>query len=138
VTATQPATGLSEELTIKNALSQFQADQRDRAEARLGAMFDASDELLDDSDLPSLQQWRELGQQQGAAVTELTGEAEAKFPEAHALLSEAERLTPSVGKEDAEDIQALAQQLKQAIAAEDQVKINRLREELDDILFYVQ
>jgi molecular chaperone DnaK len=43
VTATQNATGISRELVIDNALSQFQADDRGRAEARLGAMFDASD-----------------------------------------------------------------------------------------------
>ena len=34
VTATQPATGLSKDLIIDNALSHFQADERGRAEAR--------------------------------------------------------------------------------------------------------
>ncbi|MEM9657442.1 MAG: Hsp70 family protein, partial [Planctomycetota bacterium] len=36
VTATQPATGMSKELNIDNALSHFQADERERAESRLG------------------------------------------------------------------------------------------------------
>jgi molecular chaperone DnaK (HSP70) len=137
VTVTQPATGIRKELTIENALSQFQADQRDRAEARLGAMFDTSDELLEDNDLPSLQKWSDSGQQD-AKVAEETANADANFPAAQALLSEADRLMPSVGKEDAEDIQALTRQLKQAIASEDQAKVNRLCEELDDVLFYVK
>jgi hypothetical protein len=98
-------------------------------------MFDASDELIEDSDLSSLQPWGEPERQQDAASKTA---AEAKFPAATALLSEADRLTPSVGKEDAEDIQSLSTQLKLAIAGEDEAKVNRLCEELDDILFYVQ
>ena len=62
VTATQTATGISKELKIDNALSQFQADERDRARTRLGAMFDASDELMGDDDLPSKKQWQVHGE----------------------------------------------------------------------------
>lgn len=63
VTATQPATGRSRELTIDNALSQLRADERDRAEAWLGAMFGASEELIDDEELPAPSRWTGLGVQ---------------------------------------------------------------------------
>ena len=93
VTALQPATGLSKELMIDNALSQFQADERDRAEARLGAMFDASPELLDDSDLPSPKQWACAGagetESQEASIPNDAAEFESQFPEAVALIKKA-------------------------------------------------
>ncbi len=45
VTATQKATGLSRQLNIDNAHSQFQADGRSQALARLEEMLDESDEF---------------------------------------------------------------------------------------------
>ncbi len=141
VTATQPATGISKELTIDNALSQFQADERDRAEARLGAMFDASDELLDDADLPSPKQWGVQTAETSASPAAGTATAanfESKFPEAVALLKKAESLKSSVETEDARDIESLCENLNQAMAADDPSAVVSLCEELDDILFYVQ
>ena len=100
VTATQPATGISQELTIDNALSQFQADERDRAEARLGAIFDASDELIDDEDLPAPQQWAAQAKRNSDAPDAANRMDPAvvgsKFPEAMALLRKVEPLKSSV------------------------------------------
>lgn len=134
VTAMQPATGRSEEVTINNALSQFQAEERDRAEARLGAMFDASDELLEDEDLPSPKQWNEPAPPRNAAHED----AGSKYASAAALLEKAHRLQPTVTGDDAEDLQSLSENLRQAMAADDEPAVASLSEELDDILFYVQ
>jgi len=144
VTATQSASGVSKELVIDNALSQFQADERDRAEARLGALFDASDELLEDDDLPAPQQWampggREVAVQQperkdGSHETT----ARARFPQAARLLEQAKALEASVEGEDAEDLHSLVDKLRQAMEAADQSAVTRFCEELDDILFYVR
>ena len=141
VTATQAATGISRELTIDNALSQFQADERERAEARLGAMFDASDEILDDEDLPSPRQWAAQAAKSrvaDAGTKRDSSDDEAKFPEAVALIKKAESLKSSVEAEDARDIESLCENLHQAMADEDHSAVASLCVELDDILFYVQ
>jgi molecular chaperone DnaK len=142
VTATQPATGVSKELKIDNALSQFQADERDRAQARLGAMFDASDELIGDEDLPSKKQFEVHGENesllQSKSIANEFAAATSKFPAAVALLEKADDLESSVDEEDVEDIQTLTENLKQAMASDDQTAVTSLSEELDDILFYVQ
>ncbi len=132
VTATQPATGASKELTIKNALSQFQAEERDHAQARLGSLFESSAELLEDEELAANHHWAREDAAHGNASRN------AKFPAAYALLEQAQRVRASVSGEDAEEIQTLVEQLKQALDAEDQATVTRLSEELDDILFYVQ
>jgi molecular chaperone DnaK len=136
VTATQAATDLSRELTIDNALSHFKADERDRAEARLGAMFDASEEFFDEEDLPTRATWAEASIEASPPVDE-TAE-ESKFADAFSLLEKAEALKASVEAEDAREIETLCSNLKQAMAADDLAAVADLTEELDDILFYVQ
>jgi molecular chaperone DnaK len=138
VTATQPATGRARELTIDNALSQFRADERDRAEARLGAMFDASEELIDDEDLPSPKQWRTNDSDSGTLSTDGFQSAQSEFQEAVALLKQAETLRPSVEGQDAMDLESLCKNLEDAMAADDPVAVAGLSAELDDLLFYVR
>jgi molecular chaperone DnaK len=142
VTATQPATGISRDLTISNALSQFRADERSLAEARLGAMFDASEELLDEDDLPSLSQWQTSDSDSDSDSDRFAANAvqtmPAKFPEAIALLKKAERLHSSVEGQDARDMESLSRNLEDAIAAGDPVAVASLSAELDDLLFYVR
>jgi|GEM_PF-2721391 len=135
VTATQPATGISKELTIDNALSHFQADERERAEARLGALFDASDELISDGDLLSSDEAD--SERPETAAADPAGSA-AAFPEAASLLKKARSLKTRVEPEDARDIEMLCENLEQAMAAGDRSAVVSLSVELDDILFYVQ
>lgn len=137
VTATQTATGRCQELNIDNALSQFQSGEREQAEARLGAMFEASGELISDDDLPSAEAWTGMG------VDDASGEggvalAESNCPESVALLERATTVKPSLEAEDAEDIEVLCEKLRKAMVAGDLAEMASLREELDDILFYVQ
>jgi molecular chaperone DnaK len=143
VTATQPATGIRQELTIENALSQFQAEDRDRAEARLGAMFDASDELIEDDDLPSAKLWRMAGEPADGPAESADGPGSAgtmaeRFPQAIALLEKADSLRASIEGEDAEDLKSVVMSLQEAMNEGDEAAIASLSEELDDILFYVR
>ncbi len=132
VTATQPATGASEQLTINNALSQFQTHERERAESRLRTMFDASDEFSKPGEMPS-------GDPPGEAqAAPPGGDWSAKYPRACLLLEQAEQIGPTVTGEDAEELQEIVQQLQEALAAEDSTQVAHLSEQLDDILFYVQ
>ena len=139
VSATQPATGLSEALTIDNALSQFQADDRDRAEARLQEMFDASDELLDEDDRPSLTEWgTEDSEQVDAATTSDLETAEANFPEAVAMLKKADSMKASVDGQDAQDLESLCINMKQAMTTGDAAAVAGFVAELDDLILYVR
>lgn len=134
VTATQPATGVSRDLTIDNALSQFQAGERGRAEARLEALFDASEELIDED------AWSSADQPPDAddAAAEDADAVEPIFAEARALLRKAETLKPSIGGEDANDLASLCRNLQDALAANDPAAVAAVGAELDDLLFYVQ
>jgi molecular chaperone DnaK len=136
VTATQPATGRSRELVIDNALSKFQADQRGFAEARLEAMFDESDELLDEEDLPTLKQWG--GPDEDASTAEADSPSTSEYPEAAALLEKAKALRSSVEGQDALDLESLCKKLEGAMAADDAAAVAAAGAELEDLLFYVQ
>ncbi len=141
VTASQPATGVRQAITINNALSRFQADERDRAGARLGAMFDDSTELLDDDDAARMRQWSDHGVEAKSPEALPGGAAESsalRYPAAFALLEKANEMKSSLEKEDAEDVLELTESLKQAIAGDDSSSVASLCEELDDVLFYVQ
>lgn len=142
VTATQPATGMTQELTIRNALSQFQEHERERAVARLGAMFDASQELLEDEDLPSRTQWSDTAatssERDGSADAGGSAEPESPWPDAVALLRKARTLRDSVSGDDARDIDEACDALNRAMAEKDSAAVASLTVELDDILFYVQ
>jgi len=128
VTATQPATGLSRELIIDNALSQFQADSREKAEARLGALFEASGELIGVDKLPTKDQTRDSD----------TGPSGSDFPEALALLAQARSLNTTLEAEDRSDLEALCEKLEAAISAGDSSSVTEIGAELDDLLYYLR
>jgi molecular chaperone DnaK len=137
VTATQSATGRSRELVIDNALSQFQAVERARAETRLGALFDASDELLDEDELASQRAWRSADSD-AEFDAEARESAESRFPEAAGLLKKAQSLKSAIEGQDARDLESLCKNLEDAMTAEDAAAVASLGAELDDLLFYVR
>jgi molecular chaperone DnaK len=131
VTATQSATGKSQELIIDNALSEFQGQNREQAEARLGSIFDSSDEILDDADLPK-QDWQSNLPDSNSPVPNI-----GKYPAAAAILEQCQSIS-GISAEDVEDIRLATKNLRAAIANDNAVKVASLCEELDDILFYIQ
>jgi len=138
VTATQPATGINQVLTIDNALSQFQADDRNRAETRLAEMFDASEDF-DHENLTYPNEWQQSDADSLAAPnTAESGSLADRFPEALALIKKAESTKASVVGQDAKDIESLCERLMDAMADGDSAAVAGLSEELDDILFYVR
>jgi len=139
VTATQPATGVSRELVINNALSQFQIEERSRAEARLEAMFDASDELIDEETAPLSEHQSQDNQDNPNSRSSIAPPSESsKYPEAAALLKKAAPLKSTVRGQDAEDLAMLCENLESAMAADDAAAVTAISEELDDLLFYVK
>jgi molecular chaperone DnaK len=138
VTATQPATGLQEDLTIDNALSQFRASERSRAAARLEAMFDASEELINEDDLASPRLWQAQESDSGRFTADAAESAPSKFPEAVALLQKAEAQKASIEGQDARELESLCKSLEDAMAADDPAAVAAVGAELDDLLFYVR
>jgi len=138
VTATQAATGVSRELVIDNALRQFQAEDRGRAESRLEAMFNASDELIDEADTASPKEWHAQDTLADAGTRDTTQSAPATFPEAVALLKKAATMKSAVKGQDAEDMALLCANLENAMAAGDPAAVASICAELDDLLFYVR
>lgn len=139
VTATQTATGSSRELSIDNALSHFQAEQRSHAEARLEGMFDGSDEFLDDAEMPSRRQWHAPDthvDQHGASSA--MPSTTSNFGEAMTLLKKAESLKSSLDGMDAQDLESLCTNLREAMKADDAPAVASLTAELEDLLFYVR
>ena len=134
VRAIQSATGKSEDIIIENALTHFQNDAKEQAEARLGELFENSDEIQN-APTESQTQWRvEQGSPQ-SPPTPLT----EKYPAAQGILARIAQLKlADEGDEDAEEIRTLAKQLESALADDDKILVKELCEELDDILFYVQ
>ncbi len=138
VTATQPATGISRELVVDNALSRFQAEERSRAESRLAAMFEGSDELVDEEELASLKEWRAMDSASDSSDADASRSLAEEFPEALALLEKAKKLKSSIEDQDALDLESLCQDLDDAIAAGDGAAVVAISAELDDLLFYVR
>lgn len=139
VTATQPATGRSRELLIDNALSQFQAESRSAAEERLGDLFDASEELIDDKDLPSQKEWRtDVSESRFDSPIGSTPLPSPMFQEAAALLTKAQAAKSSVSGQDALDLELLCKNLQQALAGDDAAAVAAAGTELEDLLFYVR
>lgn len=129
VTATQVATGKNKSLTIENELTQFRATDRNKAVERLSDMFQKSDELLDPANLPTVSQWAGEEQTQGD---------DAKFAEALKILEKAAAMLDQVDADDAQEIIELCEKLQRAMSAQDDKTALKIRNELDDILFYVQ
>jgi len=139
VTATQAATGKRRQLVINNALSQFQADERDRAESRLNTLFESSDELLDDDKFSGFGQSAFHSSDDDNHTSSLNlADWETQFPDAVALIRKAEKLKSAVESDDARDMESLSERLRMAMAANDGAAVASLSAELDDIVFYVQ
>ena len=134
VTATQPATGKKETLSISNALSQFRVDDRADAKRRLQGMFDESSELLGDSEHALAEHW--LTDVPSSVKAPLAMNAAAQ--RAIDLLQRAKKTAGVIEGDDSNELNAVIQRLASAIEDNDESRILKLSDELDDILFYVQ
>jgi molecular chaperone DnaK len=155
VTAIEHRTGLTESLTIDNALSRMgTTDDGDRRE-RLESLFlpqswqAADDESIDDEmaddetggDAESLANADTdadtVAESAGAPDQMRFDQAEQPQGELHQLIARARALQPTLGEEDASDVALLLEQLEKAQQTNDVELLDELHAELDDLLFYV-
>jgi molecular chaperone DnaK len=140
VTAKQFGNDKAEEVTINNALNQFQAEHAHEAAGRLDQMFEDADDVAvtDDDRVP---QWRPDQPHESVVASQGAGGDTAgdgdEFAVAKRMLRRAEAIVGKVSGEDAEDLADLVHRLQHAISGDDPHAVAELTEELDDVLFYV-
>lgn len=141
VTARERATGLSKQITIENALSQFVAQEREGARDRLERLwgeadvedFDEDDELDEGSE--------DEGEDEGGAMPELVPgprEGQREMVQARALLEKAERLVEQVSEEDKDELKRLMDRVRNAVTDRQWDKVTAATNELADVLFYLE
>jgi molecular chaperone DnaK len=139
VTATQPATGKTNDLKVENAMSRFQAEGREQAVTRLNELFDDSDEFSNDAEAIAAKSWQRTDRpqykDQGAPAPNMASEENSK---ANKLLVKARQALTKLEGDDADDLRELIEKLEIAFADVDSEVVEELCAELDDVLFYVQ
>src|SRR5262249_40779931 len=132
VSARERATGLQKQITIENALAEYEREERDEARERLEELWaGAEEEKPEEGGDPTAGE---------AAPPELapgppggaTGGAQAG-----AVLEKAERLLPQVQPEDRAEVEKLMGQLRSALTDRHWDKVTTASNELADILFYL-
>jgi molecular chaperone DnaK len=142
VTARERATGLSKQITIENALSQFVTQEREGARDRLERLWGREDEdYEDEDDLEEGYETEEPADEDGGAMPELVPgprEGQREVVQARALLEKAERLLDKASPEDQEEVKRLMDRVRNAITDRQWDKVTAATNELADVLFYLE
>jgi molecular chaperone DnaK len=130
VSAREKATGLQKQVTIENALAEFERTEVEQARQRLDRLWDA-----DDAD--------ELGEPpaEGAAPPALVPgprEGQRETVQARALLEKAERLAEKLSPEDRGEVERLMTRLRNALTDRQWPRVGEACGELSDVLFYLE
>ncbi|MCI0461526.1 MAG: Hsp70 family protein [Gemmataceae bacterium] len=135
VTAREKATGLQKQVTIENALTRYERDERDSARLRLEQLWDETPESFDMDD----------GEEEFEPVEEgppeiLPGprEGQRETVQARALLEKAERLLPNTQPDDRTEIERLMTNVRTALTDRKWDQLTTACNELSDVLFYLE
>ncbi len=144
VTAKQPASGIVEEISIDNALSQFNSEERAEAHRRLSSMFEASEDFTSfdpSTNARLVSEEGAEGEEENIVLDEMQRvlhEAHDRYPKAVNLLKRAATLAAKIKGEDSEELATLSEKLYQAIQQDNQEVIEEVSIDLDDLLFYAK
>jgi molecular chaperone DnaK len=140
VTARERATGLSKQITIENALSQFVAQEREGARERLDRLWARdSDDVADEED--GDEGYITDEEDEASAMPELVPgprEGQREVVQARALLEKAERLMDKAASEDQEELKRLMDRVRNAVTDRQWDKVTTASNELADVLFYLE
>jgi len=128
VTACERNTGLSKEVVIDNALTQFRAESTTAAKARLAEFFADGDGDGEDSIEVG---FSTVDQHESQAGTQ-------QFSPAQETLAKARRLLAQAPPDDADEMRSLINQLSEAITESEAEQVQQISERLDDLIFYLQ
>jgi molecular chaperone DnaK len=129
VTATERATGLAKHVVIDNAMERFRKRQRSDAVDRLEAVMgpDARGGALG---LPA------PGEGEAEAVVD--AEVQSALDAAEAMMAKAERVLPSANAEDADELRAMLDDLRNAVQVRSPENIRSVLREVEDLVFYLE
>jgi molecular chaperone DnaK len=130
VSARERATGLQKQITIDNALAQFEREEQEQARNRLDRLWDdfhqgePREEERESDEMPVLVPGPREGQREAV--------------QARALMEKAERLLDKVSMEDRPDIEKLMERIRTAMTDRHWDKVTEASNELSDVLFYLE
>jgi molecular chaperone DnaK len=138
VTARERATGLQKQITIENALAEFERAERDAARRRLEDLWEGPGE-----------DWEEEPEAEGEGEYEEAGaempslvpgprEGQREAVQARALLEKAERLLEGVAPEDRTEVERLMERVRTSLVDRRWDQVTAACNELADILFYLE
>ena len=133
VTAVERATGHQKQLTVDNAASRFDQDNRADAQARLDAAFQSGA-----GSPPDTARREENVQSQTGPHTDLPAELKQTVVKAEHLIVKAEQIAPDANPEDSDEIRQLIGELQAAISERSQTQIDETVAKLEDLVFYLQ
>ncbi len=120
VTARERATGLQKLITIDNALTRFQTQERASAQKRLHQLWQDAD-----------------GDRPANAVDIPAVNLDPKESKAWELIDQAQRRLPQVNPQDQAEVQRLVQRLQAALENRQADEVAQASHELEDVLFYL-
>ena len=156
VSARERATGLQKQVTIENALAQFERDERDAARERLQELWDAEstfgpDDVSEDDDDLDEEDLDETGEPSRAAAGFSSGapdelpslvpgppEGQREAVQARALLEKAERLLARSAPEDRGEVEQIMERVRTALTDRQWDRLTAASNELADVLFYLE
>lgn len=121
VSATEKKTGLKKNITIENAISQFQAVEKEKARGRIDQLFRTAEAEY----LPPLESAQ-------------TREVREKIVQGRALVEKAEKMLPDIPEEDKEEVINLIEEIRDSIQNSDYEALTSSIENLSEILFYLE
>jgi molecular chaperone DnaK len=129
VTATERATGLAKHVVIDNAVERFRKRQRSDAVDRLEAIMGGDEEAA--GAVPGLPAPGETGEP-------IDPELRSALDAAEALRLKAERVLPEANAEDADELRAMLDDLRDAVESGSADRIRSVLREIEDLVFYLE
>jgi molecular chaperone DnaK len=133
VTAREKATGLQKQVTIQNALADFERNERLLARERLQRLWVASDPSSSPATAEPLQPDEQL-----PMLIAGPREGQRESVQAKALLEKAERLAAKASADDRAELQLLIDDVRTALLARNWAELQRASDVLADLLFYME
>src|SRR5262245_14863567 len=135
VTAREKATGLQKQVTIENALSRYERDERDSARLRLEQLWDREprEEWADEGEVEAVEE----GPLEPPELVAGPREGQRETVQARALLEKCERLLPNLQPEDRTEVERLMTNVRTALTDRKWDQLSRACNELSDVLFYL-
>ena len=132
VSATERATGHQKQLTIDNAITRFRAGDRQKALARVEAMF------LDGAGAALAAGGPRATHEPDSSPAAPPAEAVQLIEHCQQLIAKSEQLVEQSNPTDVAEMRQLVEHLREAISRCSQADMNSAVAQLEDLVFYIQ